>query len=459
MDEMEEREYAEANDVWKLTLLDRWRLYRCCLLKHQQNLQRSLEAAHRVILKEEVLRPFMTEEQRDSLDILRRNRNIQHGQDMAMFLCALGGQWTANELTRAAGFLNFDEIQNEGALIQMMTDYMRNDDSVCRMNVAREIMIYVAKGMVQIGPMSKYEAQNVRIVGQLPVPERWRLYKYWVSLYCAQLHECLEVSRTGILREEKIMPLMTAAQVASLQDESRNENIQNLDGGQLILLWLGAYSGVPIAVVQIVIDNLPEGEDEIDIFGEADIANEERYLEDENDEEMNMELENVVDYDEYENDGVDITRRSNTNDNEGWEVAGMNKRKLKRYVAKNLRRVDRMPFERAARVGNVWNLPMKQRWNLYRHWVHLHKESMQAKIFPLQEEYEKQAKLLSEARVEEDVEIIKDASIIALTTTGASKYHHLLQRAQPRIVVVEEAAEVLEAHIVTSLTENCQHLF
>ncbi|PIK63038.1 hypothetical protein BSL78_00045 [Apostichopus japonicus] len=178
MDEMEEREYAEANDVWNLTLLDRWRLYRCCLLKHQQNLQKSLEIAHRVILKEEVLRPFMTQDQRDSLNILRRNRNIQHGQDMALFLCALGGQWTANELTRGAGFLNFDEIQNEGALIQMMRDYMRNDDSVCRMNVARDIMIYVAKGMVQIGPMSKYEAQNVRIVGQLPVPERWRLYKY-----------------------------------------------------------------------------------------------------------------------------------------------------------------------------------------------------------------------------------------------------------------------------------------
>jgi len=33
-----------------------------------------------------------------------------------------------------------------------------------------------------------------------------------------------------------------------------------------------------------------------------------------------------------------------------------------------------------------------------------------------------------------------------------------LQRVKPRIVIVEEAAEVFEAHIVTSLTSSCEHL-
>ena len=41
---------------------------------------------------------------------------------------------------------------------------------------------------------------------------------------------------------------------------------------------------------------------------------------------------------------------------------------------------------------------------------------------------------------------------------GAAKFRNLLQRIQPRITVVEEAAEVLESHIVTSLTPGCQHL-
>lgn len=45
-----------------------------------------------------------------------------------------------------------------------------------------------------------------------------------------------------------------------------------------------------------------------------------------------------------------------------------------------------------------------------------------------------------------------------MTTTGAAKYRKALQELRPRVVIVEEAAEVLEAHIVTTLSEACQHL-
>lgn len=41
---------------------------------------------------------------------------------------------------------------------------------------------------------------------------------------------------------------------------------------------------------------------------------------------------------------------------------------------------------------------------------------------------------------------------------GAAKYRRLIQDIQPRIVIVEEAAEVLESHVVTSLSPGCQHL-
>ncbi len=45
-----------------------------------------------------------------------------------------------------------------------------------------------------------------------------------------------------------------------------------------------------------------------------------------------------------------------------------------------------------------------------------------------------------------------------MTTTCASKNHKLLRQLQPRIVIIEEAAELFEAHVVTCLTEYCQHL-
>ena len=45
-----------------------------------------------------------------------------------------------------------------------------------------------------------------------------------------------------------------------------------------------------------------------------------------------------------------------------------------------------------------------------------------------------------------------------MTTTGAAKLHNMLRQLQPSIIIVEEAAKVLEAHIVASLTPSCQHL-
>ena len=38
------------------------------------------------------------------------------------------------------------------------------------------------------------------------------------------------------------------------------------------------------------------------------------------------------------------------------------------------------------------------------------------------------------------------------------RYKSVLRHIAPRIVVVEEAAEVLEAHVVTTLSQHCQHL-
>ena len=45
-----------------------------------------------------------------------------------------------------------------------------------------------------------------------------------------------------------------------------------------------------------------------------------------------------------------------------------------------------------------------------------------------------------------------------LLTQGAAKYRQILQKVEPRIVIVEEAAEVLEAHTIATLSKACQHL-
>lgn len=45
-----------------------------------------------------------------------------------------------------------------------------------------------------------------------------------------------------------------------------------------------------------------------------------------------------------------------------------------------------------------------------------------------------------------------------MTTTGAAKFRNILQEVKPPVVIVEEAAEVLEAHTITTLSDACKHL-
>ncbi|CAN9458742.1 unnamed protein product [Alternaria alternata] len=80
-------------------------------------------------------------------------------------------------------------------------------------------------------------------------------------------------------------------------------------------------------------------------------------------------------------------------------------------------------------------------------------------------EIRKLAKLYQEAVVqrkvgmwEEDVRVLSKARIIGCTTTGLAKYRALLCALRPRICVVEEAAETLEAPVTAACFPSLEHL-
>ena len=116
--------------------------------------------------------------------------------------------------------------------------------------------------------------------------------------------------------------------------------------------------------------------------------------------------------------------------------------------------------EEEIQVSFLQSLTEQQRWKLYRLWLKRalkhHLQQVQSK----QPEYEKAWRRLNELIREEDYHVLQKSRVIGMTTSCAARYRHILQRlhVSPRIVLVEEAAEVLEAHIITSLTKSCQHL-
>lgn len=53
---------------------------------------------------------------------------------------------------------------------------------------------------------------------------------------------------------------------------------------------------------------------------------------------------------------------------------------------------------------------------------------------------------------------LKAVKVIGCTTTGAAMYKDVLERVSPKVVIVEEAGEVLEAHILTSVSDATKQL-
>ncbi|XP_013414142.1 NFX1-type zinc finger-containing protein 1-like [Lingula anatina] len=119
---------------------------------------------------------------------------------------------------------------------------------------------------------------------------------------------------------------------------------------------------------------------------------------------------------------------------------------------------DYMTEEEAESIENLWVLSIADRWRLYRYWKRLFYEDIFQRLQYKIIEYNRTRLALQEIYDDLDFQLLQNMHILGMTTTGAAKYHHILRRLRPRIVIVEEAAEVFESHIVTTLTEGCEHL-
>ncbi|XP_028926721.1 NFX1-type zinc finger-containing protein 1 [Ornithorhynchus anatinus] len=141
-----------------------------------------------------------------------------------------------------------------------------------------------------------------------------------------------------------------------------------------------------------------------------------------------------------------------------WETQRTQKKKMKRKVKLELRKLNTMTEAEAKEIQDLWQLDLNSRWRLYRLWLQMYQSDIRRKVLNHEQQYQASAERMAELRLQEDLYILKDAQVVGMTTTGAAKYRQILQKVEPRIVIVEEAAEVLESHTITTLSKACQHL-
>lgn len=145
-------------------------------------------------------------------------------------------------------------------------------------------------------------------------------------------------------------------------------------------------------------------------------------------------------------------------DEQEWQMQGHQKKKLRQMARKELKKTSAMSEKEERRIRDVWSLSLKDRWKLYRLWVLRYRSDLRTKALASEQVYQEAAERLNEIRRHEDLSVLRQARVVGMTTTGAAKYRQALQQLQPRLVIVEEAAEVLEAHTITTLSKACQHL-
>lgn len=107
----------------------------------------------------------------------------------------------------------------------------------------------------------------------------------------------------------------------------------------------------------------------------------------------------------------------------------------------------------------LYGLCIEDRWKLYWYWIQCYKRKLYSQMESQSTEYKDILEDYMEiVRNPEFIQVLKTKDVVAMTTTKAAKIHPVLCELKPKIVVIEEAAEVLEAHIIASLSQHCEHL-
>lgn len=142
-----------------------------------------------------------------------------------------------------------------------------------------------------------------------------------------------------------------------------------------------------------------------------------------------------------------------------WEIVKMNSKKKKRLIEKQLLQgLESMSNEGVNRVRDVWLLKRNERWKLYRHWRDMYVQKITQDLVRTSHNYNDACEQLISTRRDIESFIVNGSDVIGMTTTGAAKHNHILKAIHPRVVVVEEAAEIFEPHILTSLSASVQQL-
>lgn len=158
-----------------------------------------------------------------------------------------------------------------------------------------------------------------------------------------------------------------------------------------------------------------------------------------------------------ENQITDVESYS-TLDDDGFQIPKQNIKNRRHKFKKNFQEAVPMDKKEADSVKCPWKLSNCDRWRIYKYWINELMKREEGSVKENVDIYESCCNSLEAISKHQETKVMKRADIIAMTTTCAAKYRTVLDNIKPKVVIIEEAAEVLEAHVITSLNSETEHV-
>ncbi|KAM0429739.1 hypothetical protein ACHAPT_006345 [Fusarium lateritium] len=152
-------------------------------------------------------------------------------------------------------------------------------------------------------------------------------------------------------------------------------------------------------------------------------------------------------------------------DDDGFQLMGANNKAL---TADDLYDIWRQDGQ-ISRIGGlrdsldpsgqaVWDLRPQDRQHLHAKWWYAVRAEQTATFVELSQRYSQIDTEIKSIRNESGRKVLKDKRVIACTTTAAAMQQSIIETANPDVILVEEAGEILEAHVITALSPSVKQI-
>jgi SpoVK/Ycf46/Vps4 family AAA+-type ATPase len=177
---------------------------------------------------------------------------------------------------------------------------------------------------------------------------------------------------------------------------------------------------------------------------------------------MQLREQTLLDFLEFSDDSEYFDAFAVPENEDGMAVMGKKNKRIDKYylVKRWVKGEDAGIFLGHAMqtYPHVWNVPVQIRHGLQAQWNKMILEERVTEISTLADKYNRCCAQTDRLFRQKYFHVLSQKRIIGCTTTAAAMYTDEIRKASAGIVLVEEAGEILESHVLTALTPTTKQL-